>query len=415
MRPRAQETTAAMNTLPPELFGKIMHDTGHVATVANAALVCKDWHALMCDPMAGALPARYAGVYHHHHANELRRRPTHLRLLAGSTLSLAALDLSWLVELIVDDASLIDLTPLEKSLTPLLESVTIHGVHRDKIPTALAVPRIEIQYRESGNFLLHPPAVLPLDTAFKRRQRDRPKIAPIPSDAIRWTDTWGLRASPPFPHFTTRVWATIIVSKGPEVITHIRGGRLIQSRVVFGRPGQAVTVELDPLNGFAGVGGYLNVFYQATSPIMVWSTSDPSRDASVRAVSHLDEEFEIEQNHLTRYVAKPGEGIDLHFNLVVTELEVRGSGLGAASVWIPNMTDQFVHTQASYPPLTNVIRGRAVDADGVVRIPLNVNFSRNDRVLLWTDLPAGSVATVVAKTKNVFVFLQGGSGVMYCP
>lgn len=395
-----------VETLPPEVFGRIAHSLGAEREIAKLSLVCKRWSALVHDPMAAALPARYSGV--HCHAKEFGRRPTHLHLSAGSTLRLKSLDLSWLMELHLDDAWKVNLEPLGGA-APLLDKLTLksrlHIFHGDdsyeKFMSGHRVSELEMHIHPIDPFLL----------AAKRPRPPPPvaPVAPIPSDAIEWESELDLRAKCPRDHFATRVVARMIITNGFETIHHVRGVHRLQTKVVVGRPGDVVTVELDPLNGFAGINGWQIAYYQATSPIKVWSVEDTTRNASPEAWQDLKAEFEFFSDQLMTTETKSKTPSSLHFNLLVTDLEFHGPNLGAAVVHVDYMTNAMPGEQINDFEMF-VYRGRAVDADGVVRIPLNANLSRCNVCQIWTDQPDKSKITVVGKTKNIFMFEHGASG-----
>jgi len=402
-----------METLPPEVFGHIVGSLGVEQEIAKIPLVCKRWNALIHDPMAGALPARYSGDYRT--SNELKRRPTHLWLLEGSTLRLKSLDLSWLMELHIDNASRVKLEPLNGA-APMLDKLTLRsrgqifygGDSYEKFIGGHRVSELEMQGHPIDPRLLvtrlyrSPPLVTPVES--------------IPPDAIEWNSEFGVKAKNPRNHFVARIVAKIIISdpSGVETINHIRGGGVLQTKVVVGQPGDTVFVELDPLNGFAGIIGHYEIYYQSTAPIRVWSVEDTARGADNESWGKIDVDFEYFTDQVMTGKVKEGGPCRLYFGLLVTNLEIYGPNLGAAAVHVDYMTN----TMPGDPIMNShmlVYRGRAVDADGVVRIPLNSNLSRSDCCKIWTDQPSDSRVTVVGKTKNIFRFRHGCSGSVFAP
>lgn len=390
-----------------------MRSLGVEQEIAKIPLVCKRWNELIHDSMAGALPARYSGDYRT--ANELNRRPTHLWLLKGSTLRLKLLDLSWLMELHIDDASQVKLEPLNGA-APMLDKLTLKSRGQvfygsdsyEKFMGGHRVSELEMQ--------VHPIDPRLLAT---RRYRSPPPVTPvepIPSDAIEWNSEFGIKAKNPRNHFATRICAKIIISSlsGVETITHNRGGHVLQTKVVVGQPGETVFVELDTLNGYAGIIGVQEIYYQSTAPIRVWSVEDTERGADVKSWGETDVDFVYLDDQLLTGKVTAERPCPLYFNLLVTDLEIYGPNLGAAVVHVDFLCSAMPGTSVDNFE-TLVYRGRAVDADGVVRIPLNANLSRSNFCQIWTDQPSDSRVTVVGKTKNIFRFRRGCSGAMFMP
>ena len=402
--------------IPPEVFGCIVRQVGNVETSGALSLVCKQWRGLMRNPMTNALFARYKGVYHRKDFKN-KRRPTHLHLLEGSTLHPNKIDTSWLVELRIDNAAAFSFEKIGHSDLLMLDTLVLGNV-RCLVDVAMflgscRVSRLELQCQQK-------PTLMSIVTVCAAPRHRRPPkslddvIAPIPADAIQWNSEYRLRASPPHAHFCKRAWANIVMTNPIETISYLCGYYEVQAKVVCGTPGEVKLVRLDPIGGHMSAIALMAPAFQATAPMEVWTEPDLDRDPATQM--DADEMIAIEQDRIVRFTMDTTIASHrLHFNLFVKEIEVHGTGLRSAAFYINTFTNQRPGDR-NEPTIIkyHMIRGRSVDADGVVRIPIGANFSRSDvaRITVYGK-PSPNPVTVVGKTENIFHSHMGMGGLVY--